>query len=75
MAVFSYANLRHMDSQEKRDAILTSAAWKQWTILGGMFTSIVVLPGMMFNGVYEALGPNTVAPMVKTVGFGAAAWV
>jgi hypothetical protein len=57
MAVFSYANLRHMDSQEKRDAILTSAAWKQWTILGGMFTSIVV------------------APMVKTVGFGAAAWV
>jgi len=64
-----------MDNKEKRDAILTSAAWKQWSILGGIFSSIIVLPGMMFTGVYEALGPNAVAPMVKTVGFGAAALV
>jgi len=64
-----------MGNSEKRDAILTSAAWKQWSILGGMITSIVILPGMMVTGVYEALGPNAVAPMVKTIGVGAAVFM
>ena len=73
--VFTFSNIWYMSDKEKRDAVLHSPAWKQWSTLGCTLGLLLFLPVMALTTIYERLGSKSSAALAKTIGVGIAAFL